>query len=171
MEILLILNFSGSMAGLESDTIGGLNSLIKKQKKQRGECFVSKVLFDNVSEVLYDRVKLSEIPKMTERDYLTHGATELNPLLRSDPVFDDRRNCVCGLHHRQSRRIKIALQTLHGGIPIADTAIFLYHFFIFSHSLLTNPNDKSIMHNDNDICQTDKLNCQKGGAVWYCGIA
>ena len=48
-ELVFILDRSGSMAGLESDTIGGFNSLIKKQKKQRGECFVSTVLFDNVS--------------------------------------------------------------------------------------------------------------------------
>lgn len=76
-ELVFILDRSGSMAGLESDTIGGFNSLIKKQKKQRGECFVSTVLFDNVSEVLHDRVKLSEIPKMTERDYFTRGSKAL----------------------------------------------------------------------------------------------
>lgn len=76
-ELVFIIDRSGSMAGLESDTIGGFNSLIKKQKKQHGECFVSTVLFDNVSEVLHDRVKLSEIAKMTERDYFTRGATAL----------------------------------------------------------------------------------------------
>ncbi len=76
-ELVFILDRSGSMAGLESDTIGGFNSLIKKQKKQRGECFVSTVLFDNVSEVLHDRVKLSEIPKMTEAR-----------------LFHTRRNCT-----------------------------------------------------------------------------
>lgn len=76
-ELVFILDRSGSMAGLESDTIGGFNSLIKKQKQQRGECFVSTVLFDNVSEVLHDRVKLSEIPNMTEREYFTRGATAL----------------------------------------------------------------------------------------------
>lgn len=76
-ELVFILDRSGSMTGLESDTIGGFNSLIKKQKKQDGECFVSTVLFDNVSEVLYDRLKLSEIPKMTENDYNTRGSTAL----------------------------------------------------------------------------------------------
>ena len=76
-ELVFILDRSGSMAGLESDTIGGFNSLIKKQKKQPGECFVSTVLFDSVCEVLYDRVKLSEVPKMTEKDYFTRGATAL----------------------------------------------------------------------------------------------
>lgn len=76
-ELVFILDRSGSMTGLESDTIGGFNSLIKKQKKQDGECYVSTVLFDNVSEVLYDRLKLSEIPEMTENDYYTRGSTAL----------------------------------------------------------------------------------------------
>lgn len=76
-ELAFILDHSGLMAGLESDTIGGFNLLIRKQKKQRGECFVSTVLFDAVSEVLHDRVKLSEIPKMTERDYFTRGVAAL----------------------------------------------------------------------------------------------
>lgn len=62
-ELVFILDRSGSMAGLESDTIGGFNALIGKQRKQDGECFVSTVLFDNVSEALHDRVRLSEIKK------------------------------------------------------------------------------------------------------------
>lgn len=76
-ELVFILDRSGSMSGLESDTIGGFNSLIDKQRKQDGECFVSTVLFDNVSEVLHDRVKLSEIKKMTEDDYTVRGCTAL----------------------------------------------------------------------------------------------
>lgn len=76
-ELVFILDRSGSMSGLESDTIGGFNSLIKKQRKQDGECYVSTVLFDNVSEVLHDRIKLSDVPKMTERDYTVRGCTAL----------------------------------------------------------------------------------------------
>ena len=64
-ELVFILDRSGSMSGLEKDTIGGFNSMIEKQKKQDGECYVSTVLFDNVSEVIHDRVKLSEIKPMT----------------------------------------------------------------------------------------------------------
>ena len=60
-ELVFILDRSGSMSGLESDTIGGFNAMIDKQKKQDGECYVSTVLFDNVSEVLHDRVKLADI--------------------------------------------------------------------------------------------------------------
>lgn len=76
-ELVFILDRSGSMSGLESDTIGGFNALIEKQRKQDGECFVSTVLFDNVSEVLYDRVKLSEIKPMTDDDYTVRGCTAL----------------------------------------------------------------------------------------------
>ncbi len=76
-ELVFILDRSGSMAGLESDTIGGFNAMIEKQKKQDGECYVSTVLFDNVSEVLHDRVKLSEIKPMTDRDYTVRGSTAL----------------------------------------------------------------------------------------------
>ena len=76
-ELVFILDRSGSMSGLEGDTIGGFNSLIEKQRRQDGECYVSTVLFDNVSEVLHDRVRLSEIRKMTEDDYTVRGCTAL----------------------------------------------------------------------------------------------
>lgn len=76
-ELVFILDRSGSMAGLESDTIGGFNALIEKQRKQDGECYVSTILFDHVSEVLHDRVKLSEIQKMTASDYTVRGSTAL----------------------------------------------------------------------------------------------
>ena len=77
MEIVFVLDRSGSMSGLEGDTIGGFNSMIEKQKKLDGECYVSTVLFDNVSEVLHDRVRLHEVPKMTEEDYTVRGCTAL----------------------------------------------------------------------------------------------
>lgn len=76
-ELVFILDRSGSMAGLESDTIGGFNSLIEKQKKEDGECYVSTVLFDHESEVLYDRVKLNKVRKMTTGDYTVRGSTAL----------------------------------------------------------------------------------------------
>ena len=76
-ELVFILDRSGSMAGLESDTIGGFNSLIEKQRKQDGECYVSTVLFDNVSEVIHDRVKLADIKPMTDKEYYVRGCTAL----------------------------------------------------------------------------------------------
>ena len=76
-ELVFILDRSGSMSGLESDTIGGFNSMIEKQKKEDGECYVSTVLFDDVSEVLHDRVKLSEIKPMTDKEYTVRGCTAL----------------------------------------------------------------------------------------------
>ena len=76
-ELVFILDRSGSMSGLEADTIGGFNAMIDKQKKQKGECYVSTVLFDGVSEVLHDRVRLSEIKPMTDKDYTVRGCTAL----------------------------------------------------------------------------------------------
>ena len=63
-ELVFILDRSGSMSGLESDTIGGFNAMIQKQKKEDGEAYVSTILFDNVSEALYDRIKLRNVPKI-----------------------------------------------------------------------------------------------------------
>jgi len=76
-ELVFILDKSGSMTGLESDTIGGFNSMIERQKKQDGECYVSTVLFDSESKVLHDRVKLSTVPLMTDNDYVVGGCTAL----------------------------------------------------------------------------------------------
>lgn len=76
-ELVFILDRSGSMSGLESDTVGGFNSMIEKQKKQNDPCYVSTVLFDDVSEVLYDRVKLGDVQKMNENQYYVRGCTAL----------------------------------------------------------------------------------------------
>lgn len=61
-ELIFIIDRSGSMQGLEKDTIGGLNSMIEKQKREDGRCFVSTVLFDSTAEVLHDRVDLQKGP-------------------------------------------------------------------------------------------------------------
>ena len=76
-ELVFILDRSGSMAGLESDTIGGFNSMIEKQKRQDGKGYVSTVLFDDESKVLHDRLKLADIPVMTDKDYTVRGCTAL----------------------------------------------------------------------------------------------
>ena len=76
-ELVMILDRSGSMGGLESDTIGGYNSMLKKQREEDGEVLVSTVLFDDRSEVLYDRVPLEKMPQMTEKEYYVRGCTAL----------------------------------------------------------------------------------------------
>ena len=76
-ELVFILDRSGSMAGLESDTVGGFNSMIEKQKKQDGVCYVSTVLFANESRVIHDRVSLDRIRPMTADDYVVGGCTAL----------------------------------------------------------------------------------------------
>lgn len=76
-ELVMILDRSGSMGGLESDTIGGYNSMLKKQGETEGEVLVSTVLFDDRSEVLFDRVPLEELPQMTDKEYYVRGCTAL----------------------------------------------------------------------------------------------
>ncbi len=76
-EIVFILDRSGSMSGLEADTIGGFNSMIEKQRKESGEALISTILFDNVSEVLHDRVPVQKVAPMTDRDYFVCGGTAL----------------------------------------------------------------------------------------------
>lgn len=75
-EFVFILDRSGSMAGLESDTIGGFNSMIENQD-ERKEVLVSTVLFDNKMEILHDRVLLEDIDKLTKKDYYVRGTTAL----------------------------------------------------------------------------------------------
>lgn len=76
-EIVFILDRSGSMAGLESDTIGGFNAMVEKQKKEPGEAFLSAVLFNQVSTVVYDRVDIRKVEPMTDRQYCVGGSTAL----------------------------------------------------------------------------------------------
>lgn len=76
-ELVMILDRSGSMGGLEEDTIGGFNSMIAKQKKEEGEAFVSVVLFDDRTEVLYDRTDIGKVEPMTDRQYYVRGSTAL----------------------------------------------------------------------------------------------
>ena len=76
-ELVFIIDKSGSMAGLERDTVGGFNAMIEKQKKESGKCYVSTVLFNGETEVLHDRKKLEEIQPMTLEDYCVNGCTAL----------------------------------------------------------------------------------------------
>ena len=76
-EIVFILDRSGSMAGLEDDTIGGFNAMIQKQKAEDGEAYVSTILFDNHTEVIHDRVDIQKILPMTRKDYYVRGCTAL----------------------------------------------------------------------------------------------
>ena len=76
-ELVFILDRSGSMAGLEGDTIGGFNAMIEKQKKADGEAFVSTVLFDNESVVIHDRVDVRKVKPLTAEDYSVRGCTAL----------------------------------------------------------------------------------------------
>ncbi len=76
-EIVFILDRSGSMGGLESDTIGGFNAMLEKQKSETGRAFVSTILFDNESEVLHDRIPIEKVEPMNEKQYYVRGCTAL----------------------------------------------------------------------------------------------
>lgn len=76
-EVVFILDRSGSMAGLEKDTIGGYNSMINKQKKKEGEALISTILFDDRCQILHDRVPVDRMKEITEKDYYVRGATAL----------------------------------------------------------------------------------------------
>ena len=76
-ELVFIIDRSGSMRGLESDTIGGFNGLLEQQKKEEGEALVSVVLFDDQMEVLYDRKEIQKVEPMNDRQYYVRGCTAL----------------------------------------------------------------------------------------------
>ncbi len=76
-ELVFILDRSGSMGGLESDTIGGFNAMIEQQKRAEGEALVSTVLFDDAAEVLHDRVDVKSVAPLTDEDYRVRGCTAL----------------------------------------------------------------------------------------------
>ena len=76
-EIVFILDRSGSMSGLETDTIGGYNGMLAKQKKEEGEALISTILFDDRVEVLHDRKNLNSVEPMTDKEYFVRGCTAL----------------------------------------------------------------------------------------------
>lgn len=76
-ELVFILDKSGSMAGLESDTIGGFNSMLQKQKAVDGKCRITTVLFDNNYELLHDRIDIRAVTEMTAKEYQVGGSTAL----------------------------------------------------------------------------------------------
>lgn len=76
-ELVFILDRSGSMGGLESDTIGGYNAMLEKQKKECGEAIITTVLFDDRYELLHDRINLRGVKPITDREYYVRGCTAL----------------------------------------------------------------------------------------------
>ena len=104
-ELVFILDKSGSMQGLEKDTIGGFNSLIERQKAEDGECFVTTVLFNHKSEKIHDRMKLSYVRPLNTNDYVTCGSTALIDTL------GDTINHIANIH-KYARPEDIPTRTL-----------------------------------------------------------
>ena len=76
-ELVFILDRSGSMSGLESDTIGGFNGMLRRQREESADILVSTVLFDDEVEIIHDRVPIGKVAPLTEREYFTRGCTAL----------------------------------------------------------------------------------------------
>ena len=76
-ELVFILDRSGSMSGLESDTIGGFNGMLAQHRSEGGDVLVSTVLFDHENEVIHDRVRIADVPALTSKEYYTRGCTAL----------------------------------------------------------------------------------------------
>ena len=76
-ELVFVLDRSGSMSGLEKDTIGGFNSMLERQRKEPGDALVSTVLFDNEAKVIHDRVAIAKVPNLTDKEYFVGGCTAL----------------------------------------------------------------------------------------------
>ena len=104
-ELVFILDRSGSMAGLETDTIGGFNAMLAKQRKEPGDAFVSTVLFDNETEVIHDRVPLDQVKDLTQEQYYVRGCTAL-----LDAVGGAIRHI--GNVHRYARKEDVPEKTL-----------------------------------------------------------
>lgn len=104
-ELVFILDRSGSMSGLESDTIGGFNAMLNDQRKLEGEAYVSTILFDNRSQVLHDRLPIDRVPQMTAADYRVGGSTAL-----LDAIGDAIRHI--GTIHKYARPEDIPARTL-----------------------------------------------------------
>lgn len=104
-ELVFILDRSGSMSGLEADTIGGFNAMIDRQRREPGEALVSTVLFDHGTQVVHDRVPLCRVPPLTEKEYFTRGTTAL-----LDAVGGAIRHI--GTVHRYARREDTPQRTL-----------------------------------------------------------
>lgn len=104
-ELVFILDRSGSMAGLETDTIGGFNAMLAKQRKEPGDAFVSTVLFDNETEVIHDRAPLNQVEDLTQEQYYVRGCTAL-----LDAVGGAIRHI--GNVHRYARKEDVPEKTL-----------------------------------------------------------
>ena len=94
-ELVFILDRSGSMAGLEKDTVGGFNSMIEKQRREAGEALVSTVLFHHETTVVHDRLPLHTIRPMTEADYLPCGCTALLDAVGTALNYEVISEAVC----------------------------------------------------------------------------
>jgi len=108
-EIVYILDRSGSMGGLEADTIGGFNSMMEKQKKTGEKAVVSTVLFDDECEVLHDRISIDRVEKMTDEDYYVRGCTALLDAVGAQSIILEMYISMLGQKIDQRRQYLLLL--------------------------------------------------------------
>jgi len=104
-EMVMILDRSGSMGGLEKDTIGGYNSLIAKQKAAEGDALVTTVLFDHDINMIFDRVSITKVPDLTEEEYYARGTTALLDAIGSTLTHIESAQIIAGEAERPEKTI------------------------------------------------------------------
>lgn len=104
-ELVFLLDRSGSMCGMELDTIGGFNTVLRKNKEAEGDAFVSVVLFDHESEVLIDRRPIAEVENLTEDDYWVRGTTALLDAVGKSVKFIDRVHRYLPDEHKPEKAV------------------------------------------------------------------
>ena len=166
-ELVFIIDRSGSMHGLEADTLGGFNSMLQKQKMGKGRAYVSTVLFNDRSEVIHDRERIDRVKSMTEQDYLVGGCTAL-----LDAVGGAIRHI--GNVHKYARKSDIPEKTLF--VIITDGMENASHKYTAQQvkSMIKNQQDKYkweflfLGANIDAVAAADNIGISEDRAVKFC---
>ena len=136
-ELVFILDRSGSMSGLESDTIGGFNGMLNKQKKEEGDANVTTVLFDDQIEIIHDRFPIKAVKPMTDADYYVRGCTAL---------LDAVASSFCVMP-----RSALASTSLQVMVSVPVTVFMSISISVFIYAYLQNQNNSGLSCYDNPI--------------------
>ena len=144
-ELVFILDRSGSMSGLEADTIGGFNSMIGKQKQEAGEAVVTTILFDHMVETIHDRADLQKIEPMTDEDYYVRGMTALLDAVGSTIQHISHVHMVIGEDNVPEHTMFVITTDGMENASKEFTAEAVKHFFPGKENWLFNPHTDPII--------------------------